>query len=656
MMKTPSLPPSARRETDFSGLRVVSFESRRAFEADSLIRRHGGEPLVAPSMREIPFEANPEALEFVRRLMDGKVEMLILTTGVGTGFLAQVAETRHPREAFAAALSKTTLVARGPKPVAALKELGLTPAVTAEDPHTWREIVAALDRGPSIKNKKVFVQEYGIPNRELIEELKKRGAHVTRIPIYRWALPDDLSLLRQAVRRVCDGSADAVLFSNATQIHHVLRVAAEDGLESSFREALRRVVVGSIGPVVSENLREAGLPLDFEAADSKLGLFVKEASEKCPDLLAEKRRRWAEEEKPSPVRVYPAKPFDDSAVRQSVFMKACRREKTPYTPLWIMRQAGRYMKEYRDLRARHGFLELCKNSDLACEVTVTAQEKLGVDAAILFSDILLILEPLGVGLEYTKGEGPSIFRPVRGPDDVEALKDVSPQESLPFVYDAVRKIRSALKPDIPLIGFAGAPFTVVSYMVEGHGSDHYLHTKTLMYRHPQAWNAMMAKVTEATALHLNGQIAAGAQAVQVFDSWIGCLSPSDYREFVQPHMKRLFAAIAPGVPAIHFGTDTASLLPLMREAGGSVIGLDWRVELGPTWNALGDVAVQGNLDPLVLLSDRATIRRKVKAILDEAGGRPGHIFNLGHGVLPQTPVENALALVEAVHELSGRRA
>ena len=640
--------------TGFSGLRVLSFESRRAYETDSLIRRHGGEAFVAPSMREVPFEANPEVLEFARRLVEGKVDVLVLTTGVGTSFLAQAAGTRFPREAFVAALSEISLVARGPKPVLALKELGLKASLVAEEPHTWREILAALDRGPSLKDRKVFVQEYGIQNREFLQELKKRGAHVSRIPIYRWALPEDLSALRQAVRRVCDGQADVVLFTNATQIHHVLQVAAEEGLESSFREALGRVVVASIGPVVSENLRETGLPLDFEAADSKLGLFVKEAAEKCPDLVKEKRRRWVELEEAVQVRAYEIRPFDPSKVRESPFLKACRREKAPYTPVWIMRQAGRYMKEYRDLRARYGFLELCKNSDLACEVTVMAQEKLGVDAAILFSDILLILEPLGVGLEYTKGEGPTIFRPVRGPDDIEALREVEPRESLSFVHEAVRKIRSALKPDIPLIGFAGAPFTVVSYMVEGQGSDHYLHTKKLMYRHPEAWDQLMSKVAEATARHLNAQIEAGAQAVQVFDSWIGCLSPSDYREFVQPHMRRLFAALKAGTPAIHFGTGTASLLGLMKEAGGTVIGLDWRVELGPTWDRLGEVAVQGNLDPLVLLSDRGTIRKKVKEILGQAGGRPGHIFNLGHGVLPQTPVENVLALVEAVHELSGR--
>jgi uroporphyrinogen decarboxylase len=319
-----------------------------------------------------------------------------------------------------------------------------------------------------------------------------------------------------------------------------------------------------------------------------------------------------------------------------------------------MRQAGRYMKEYREIRSKVGFLELCKNSDLACEVTVTAQEKLGADAAIIFSDILLILEPMGIGLEYTRGEGPCIHRPVRTGEEVESLREFKPEESLSFVFEAIKKTRSALNPKIPLIGFAGAPFTVVSYMVEGKGSENYLHTKTLMYRDPSVWHALMEKVTSASVDYINGQIAAGAQAVQVFDSWIGCLSPDDYRDYVFPHMKKFFSSLTGGAPAIHFGTGTQGLLELMRDAGGTVIGLDWRVDLGEARKRLGNAAVQGNLDPLVLLADQDSIRKKVKKIFEQNAGKPGHIFNLGHGVLPQTPVENVVALVEMVHEMSAK--
>lgn len=332
-------------------------------------------------------------------------------------------------------------------------------------------------------------------------------------------------------------------------------------------------------------------------------------------------------------------------------MRACRREPVPYTPVWLMRQAGRYMREYREVREKTTFLELCKNPALAAEVTVTAVERLGVDAAIIFADILLILEPLGIELEFAKGEGPVIHNPVRRPADVDRLRELQDPGELHFVYEAIRQTRSALKPDIPLIGFCGAPFTLASYMTEGGGSKNYVHTKQLMYDDKGAWHAMMALISRALIKYLNAQIEAGAQVVQLFDSWVGCLSPDDYREFVLPHTKSVIENVTPGVPVIHFGTGTATLLELMREAGGDVIGLDWRVRLDEGWRRLGhDVAVMGNLDPVVLFAKRDVLRERTKQILDQAEGRPGHIFNLGHGILPETPVENVIALVEIIHD------
>ncbi|HEY4425364.1 MAG TPA: uroporphyrinogen decarboxylase [Pyrinomonadaceae bacterium] len=335
-------------------------------------------------------------------------------------------------------------------------------------------------------------------------------------------------------------------------------------------------------------------------------------------------------------------------------MRACRREATSYTPVWLMRQAGRYMREYREVREKTTFLELCKNPALAAEVTVTAVERLGVDAAIIFADILLILEPLGIELEFAKGEGPVIHNPVRRPSDVNRLRELQDPGELDFVYEAIRQTRSALKPDIPLIGFCGAPFTLASYMTEGGGSKNYVHTKRLMYDDPGAWHAMMELVSRALVKYLNAQIEAGAQAVQLFDSWVGCLSPDDYREFVLPHTKSVISGVTKGVPVIHFGTGTATLLELMREAGGDVIGLDWRVRLDEGWRRVGhDVAVMGNLDPIVLFAKQDVLRERTKQILGQADGRPGHIFNLGHGILPETPVENVIALVEMVHGLHG---
>src|SRR5882724_3141164 len=339
----------------------------------------------------------------------------------------------------------------------------------------------------------------------------------------------------------------------------------------------------------------------------------------------------------------------------STFLLACRRQPTSVTPIWLMRQAGRYMPEYRAMRARHGFLELCKNPEAAAEVTLQPVERLGVDAAILFADILLVLEPLGVGLEFVEGEGPRILRPIRSAADVAALPTVDVGEAVGAVFETVRRARKALAERVPLIGFAGAPFTLASYLIEGGASREFLLTKRFMRAEPAAWHALMARLAGITVEYLDGQIDAGAQAVQLFDSWVGTLSPADYREFVLPHSRAVLSRLAPGVPAIHFGTGTAALLELMKEAGGDVLGLDWRVSLGPTWDRLGaDVAVQGNLDPAVLLAPVAEIRRAARAILEGAARRPGHIFNLGHGVHQETPVDHVRALVDMVHEMSAR--
>lgn len=337
----------------------------------------------------------------------------------------------------------------------------------------------------------------------------------------------------------------------------------------------------------------------------------------------------------------------------SRFMRACRREPVDTTPVWLMRQAGRYMKEYRELRARVPFLELCKSPDLVAEVTVGAAERLGVDAAILFADLLLIVEPLGFHLEYSKGDGPQVSPAIRCANDVKSLREVEPG-TLEYVFEGIRRTRSALESDLPLLGFAGAPFTLASYLIEGGGSRSYTKTKAFMYSEPAAWSALMEHLARNLAAYVKGQIDAGVQAVQIFDSWVGCLSPSDYREFVLPWSRALFEAL-PKVPMIHFGTGTGMLLELMREAGGDVIGLDFHVELDDAWRRVGyDVGVQGNLDPAVLFATPDVIRSRVERVLRQAAGRPGHIFNLGHGILPETPYDNVVASVEMVRE-SGRR-
>ncbi len=339
---------------------------------------------------------------------------------------------------------------------------------------------------------------------------------------------------------------------------------------------------------------------------------------------------------------------------ESVFLAACRREPTPHTPVWFMRQAGRYMPEYRAAKAEQSILELTRRPDLVAQISLQPVERLGVDAAIVFSDILVPFEPLDLGLSYAEGEGPTIRRPIRRPADVERLRPVDPGRDLAHVLEGVRRTKAALAqrfPAVPLIGFAGAPFTLASYAIEGGTARTFTTTKQFMYEHPEAWHDLMQLLATLAGRLLALQAAAGADALQLFDSWVGCLSPDDYREYVLPYTRHALAlAGEAGVPLIHFGTGTATLLEAMAEAGGDVIGVDWRIPLDLAWERIGDRAIQGNLDPAALLAPREELGRRVREVLRRADRRPGHIFNLGHGILPGTPVANVQAVVAMVHQ------
>ncbi len=334
------------------------------------------------------------------------------------------------------------------------------------------------------------------------------------------------------------------------------------------------------------------------------------------------------------------------------FLRAVHLEKTDCTPVWFMRQAGRYLEEYRRIRERHGLLDMFKNPEIAAEVTLQPLKAFPLDAAIIFADILLPLEAMGIELEFVEGEGPVIHNPVRTGGDVDALRVPDPEEHFGFLLTSIRWVRAELDGKVPLIGFGGGPFTLGSYMIEGGASRNYVLTKRLMYEQPASWNLLMDKLAVMLASYLLAQARSGAEVLQLFDSWAGCLSPADYREYVLPHTRKIFDALRQaGAPSIHFGTGTADLLPWMREAGGDVIGVDWRTNLDDAWNRIGtDVGIQGNLDPVTLMAPWPIVRQRAREVLDRAGGQPGHVFNLGHGILPATPVDNVRALVEFVHE------
>ena len=336
------------------------------------------------------------------------------------------------------------------------------------------------------------------------------------------------------------------------------------------------------------------------------------------------------------------------------FLKACRREPVDRTPVWLMRQAGRYMTEYRRLREAHTILEIIKTPELAAEVTLQPINAFDLDAAIIFADILPPLEAMGLSLEFIRGEGPVIHNPLRIDADVAALSVPDARESMGFTMEAIRLVRRELAGRVPLIGFSGAPFTLASYAIEGGATRSFVLTKSLLYNQPQTWHDLMDKLATMVGDYLVAQAEAGAQVLQLFDSWAGALSPDDYRRYVLPYSRRVIqTAGSSGVPVIHFGTGTSGMLELIKESGGDVIGVDWRIDLADAWRRLGDeVDIQGNLVPVALFAPLPQLEVHVDRILAQAAGRPGHIFNLGHGILPQTPVEHVAALVDMVHELS----
>ncbi len=757
----------------------------------ALIERHGGVAISAPSMRENPNPSHDEAFAFADALFAGRIDAVILLTGVGTRMLidaltgspqpvgAGAAEaTSAPaiagasdrfcdREELLAALAKVPLICRGPKPVAVLREFGLKAAIEVPEPNTWQDLLKTLDARWPVAGKRVAVQEYGVTNQRLLDGLSQRGASVMRVPVYQWALPLDLAPLHGAIDAIIAERADIAMFTSATQVFHLFEVAKRAGKALHLVDAFRFALIASIGPVASETIIEHGLKPDYEPDSPHMASLVRETARRSRDLLEKKRTaarnsvdtnhwkrvdmRWPDREgqgaraagqgaeplapgsaggfashsggarvvvgsdpHPSPLPKRERGPEQSTVANpqseisnlkseirnptSSVFLKACRREPVPYTPIWLMRQAGRYQREYRDVRAGISMLELCRSSELCAEVTLMAVDRLGVDAAIIFSDILTVVEPLGFSLDFVKGDGPVIHNPYRERSDVARLRSADAAE-LGYVYEAIAKTRRALRPDIALIGFCGAPFTVASYIIEGGKSKEYALTKTMMRRDAVSWNALMDKLVDLEIGYLRGQIAAGADAVQIFDSWVGSLSPDDFREHVMPHVKRLIEGVRSqetgdrsqetgdrrqestraarseisnlksqisnlkseipnpksSVPIIYFGTGNATLLPLMKECGCDVVGLDWRVDLAETWKALGhDTAIMGNLDPTVLYCSPTEIRAQAKRILDKAANRPGHIFNLGHGILPDMSPENVTELVDAVHEMSQR--
>ena len=645
-------------EPNLQQLHVAALESRRADDMVRLIERHGGIAHVSPSMREVPIEPNREAVDFAYRVITGQISMVIFMTGVGFRFLLQAIASDVDRQRFLDALSDITTIARGPKPAAAMKAVGLTPSYRVAEPNTWRELLELVDREVPVTNQTIGLQEYGVSNASLIAGLEARGATVETVRVYGWELPEQTQPLQDNIRAIAAGQRDLLLLTSAHQLVNLLRLSEQLGMADALRQGLARTVIASIGPTTSQMVEESDLQVDLEPEHPRMGHLVLEAARRGPALVKLKRAAAGSSAPPLSVQIDVPAPSGGPLPHpsdQSLFMRACRGEPTERTPIWLMRQAGRYMAEYRSVRARQSFLELCKSPKLCSEVMCTAVDRLGVDAAIIFSDLLPILEPLGFELEYVQGDGPVIHNPLRSAAEVDRVRLLTDPASLDFVFETVRQTRADLPEGMPVIGFAGSPFTLASYAIEGGGSRQYAATKAMMYGNPGAWADLMHKLAHAVIVYLNEQIAAGAQCVQLFDSWAGCLSPADYITYVQPAMREILAGITPGVPVINFATGNPELLPLLCGDSRTVVGVDWRIPLDTAWQRIDyRHPVQGNLDPGVLLGTPELIREKAAEVLAAAAGRPGHIFNVGHGVMQQTPVENVIHLVQQVKELSQR--
>jgi uroporphyrinogen decarboxylase len=611
----------------------------------SAIGDQGGDPI--EFKLETSSSINQETAELANRILTADIEVVVFVTSVGVHYLIEQASKSVDRQRFVDCLSDTATVAGSEKAAEALLQYGIKPALAIDTAGSWRDILMSIDKNLRIANQAVGLEESG-DLYGLASGLEARGARVTRIPIYAQEPPAKIEATISFFEQIEAHDFHAVVFSTPSAAARYCYLSKQFGRARLASHLLDNHIVLTLNPETKELLLDRGIAVDFAADQTEVLAAVDQFVDTIEHIKKQKNIIRVNMSGPASSNSDQNAPWYDSP-----FMKACRGEPTDVTPIWMMRQAGRYMAEYRDVRSKVSFLELCANPQLCSEVMCTAVNRLGVDAAIIFSDLLPILVPMGCDLEFVKGDGPVIHNPVRTTADVDRIQRLESNDELQFVMDTVRQTRNDLPADMPLIGFAGSPFTLASYMIEGGSSKTYHNTKAMMFGDSGSWKKLMDDLSHSIALYLNGQIEAGAQCVQLFDSWAGCLSFEAYREHVHPYVRKIIASLPSNVPVINFATGNPALLPLLADTRAAVVGIDWRTRLDDAWQTVGyDRAVQGNLDPTVLLTNPKEIKRHAKIVLDQAAGRPGHIFNLGHGIMPMTPVDNAIALVDAVHELS----
>ncbi len=649
---------------EIKDFRFVTLAGPGSAELESAFTAAGGCLSVCDFGGELNLAIRPsrEHADFANRVLTGDIDTVVFVTGAGARALIESALQTAPRQRFLDGLADIRTVSGSAAATEVLQGFEIQPTVevveklaksgNGDDPAElamWRQILIAVDRQGSSVNQNIALEKTADQS-SLISGLESRGARLTLLAPFMIGVPSEASAAVDLFERIDVGEYHGVIFSDAATTARFVNLAKQFGRVRLTSHLLDDHLVICQNVDAAEILQDHGFMPDYVLNAVAPVAVVAEIGDNLGSIQKQKHLIRINMSGPATSPADPQAPWYNNP-----FMKACRGEPTDVTPIWMMRQAGRYMQEYRDVRSKISFLDLCANPQLCSEVMCTAVNRLGVDAAIIFSDLLPILVPMGSDLEFVKGDGPVIHNPVRTSADIDRIKVLESNEPLQFVMDTVRQTRNDLPADMPLIGFSGAPFTLASYMIEGGSSRNYHNTKKIMYGDPAAWQVIMQKLTDSISLYVAGQVEAGAQCIQLFDSWAGCLSYEDYKKYVHPYVKSIIASVPSSVPVINFATGNPALLPLLADTAASVVGIDWRVRLDVAWETVGhDRAVQGNLDPTVLLTDPKEIRRQAQIVLDQAGGRPGHIFNLGHGILPMTPVDNAIALVDAVHELSSR--
>lgn len=592
----------------------------------------------------VSFSKNDVQLKnLVNQILTGEIDVAIFMTAAGFENFFERCSKSIDRQRLLDSLSDIKTVSVGALVTNKLVEVGIQPTIRVAEDIVWRELLVCLDRSCAVANLNVAL-ESTMDVHSLAAGLEARGAAVFRFHPIEFNQSDPSSPEQDILDAIEDGHVGTLLFPNPVCAARYTTLIGQRERPSLAKYA-EDLVIMALGEDTEQTLSQSGVECDVVLSHDQLESEIKQS------MVAVRMGR--DQHSQQQMQAGSSAVDQNAAWYNSPFMKAVRREPVDVTPVWMMRQAGRYMQEYREVREKTPFLDLCRNPQLCSEVMCTAVDRLGVDAAIIFSDLLPILVPMGFDLEFVKGDGPVIHNPLRSPLDVDRVKPLESNAELQFVMDTVTQTRKDLPEDMPLIGFAGAPFSLASYMIEGGSTKNYAFTKQLMFGDRSAWDELMTRLTSSITIYLKGQIEAGAQCVQLFDSWAGCLGVHDYRNYVLPYVSQIITQISPLAPVINFATGNPALLPELSMTSAQVIGVDWRIPLDRAWKTVGyDRAVQGNMDPTILLSNPQKIRESVETVLEQANNRPGHIFNLGHGILPQTPVDNAIALVDLVHEIS----